>query len=192
MEDKRVSFLKEVVNNPQAVGAIAPSSEELAAAMADSIDWSRVKTAVEYGPGTGSITAALLERAGDREFFAIELSESYTEGLSERFPDLSVYNDSVENLPQILEERGLTEVDAVISSLPWVLFGEELQDRLLDRTVDALTQEGQFSTFVYLHGVMAPSAKRFREKLEARFQSVERSDIVWRNVPPAFVYRCER
>ena len=186
-----VSFLKEVVSNPQEIGAIAPSSAELGRALADSIDWSRVRVLAEYGPGLGSVTEAILERLEGREFFAIELNESYARSLQERFPDVRVYNESAANLPAILKSRGIERIDAVISSLPWVLFSDELQQEILDTTRAALEPDGQFATFGYAHTLLMPSRSRFRSKLEATFRDVSRSRIYWRNLPPAFTYRCK-
>lgn len=192
MSDKAVHFLKQAVNNPQTIGAIAPSSDELAEAAVESIDWTDVRVVAEYGPGTGAITAAIVDRLDGRDFFAIELNETYAQGLLERFPGLTVYHDSVENLQAILERHGVAHIDAVVSSLPWVLFSDELQERLLDETMRALSPNGQFSTFTYLHGLVTPRAKAFRERLESLFSEVKRSDVVWRNVPPAVVYSCRR
>jgi phospholipid N-methyltransferase len=43
-----------------------------------------------------------------------------------------------------------------------------------------------------VHGLVLKSGLRFREKIERRFRSVERSDVAWRSVPPAVVYHCQR
>lgn len=192
MAGSAVNFLKEFVTNPQKVGAITPSSEELAVALAGSIDWDRVRVAAEYGPGLGSITRAILERLDGQDFFAIELNEAYADSLSQQFPDLRVYRDSVANIEQIAATHGATRIDAVVSSLPWANFSEGLQDELLDATMNVLATDGQFATFSYVHGLMLKSGLRFREKLESRFRLVERSEVVWRSVPPAVVYHCQR
>lgn len=192
MAGSAVNFLKEFVTNPQKIGAITPSSEELAVALAGSIDWDRVRVAAEYGPGLGSITRAILEQLDGQDFFAIELNQAYADALSQQFPDLRVYWDSVANIEQIAVAHGATQVDAVVSSLPWANFSEGLQDELLDATMNVLAPNGQFATFSYVHGLMLKSGLRFREKLERRFRSVERSEVVWRSVPPAVVYHCER
>ncbi len=192
MAGSAVNFLKEFVTNPQKIGAITPSSEELAVALAGSIDWDRVRVAAEYGPGLGSITRAILERLDGQDFFAIELNQAYADALSQQFPDLRVYWDSVANIEQIAAAHGATQVDAVVSSLPWTNFSEGLQDQLLDATMNVLAPDGQFATFSYVHGLMLKSGLRFREKLERRFRSVERSEVVWRSVPPAVVYHCQR
>jgi phosphatidylethanolamine/phosphatidyl-N-methylethanolamine N-methyltransferase len=36
---------------------------------------------------------------------------------------------------------------------------------------------------------MLPAGRRFRRTLEQRFERVEARPIVWRNAPPALVYR---
>jgi phospholipid N-methyltransferase len=41
-------------------------------------------------------------------------------------------------------------------------------------------------------GVVAPAAWRFKKKLYAKFDKVETSRIVWSNIPPAFIYICEK
>lgn len=192
MARSAVNFLKEFVTNPQEIGAITPSSEELAAALAGSIDWERVRVAVEYGPGLGAITAAILERIETRDFFAIELNEAYAEALGKQFPHLAVYCDSVANIESIVATHGAPAIDAVVSSLPWANFSEELQDELLAATMNVLAPDGQFVTFTYVHGLVLKSGVRFREKLERHFSSVEKSDVVWRSVPPAVIYHCQR
>lgn len=192
VQGSAVNFLKEFVTNPQEIGAIASSSEELAAALAGSIDWDRVRVAAEYGPGLGSITKALLERLDGQDFFAIELNEAYADALSKQFPELSIYWDSVANIKEIAAAHGATLIDAVVSSLPWANFSDGLQDELLDATMSVLAPDGQFAMFSYVHGLMLKSGLRFREKLERRFRSVERSDVVWRSVPPAVIYHCQR
>jgi phosphatidylethanolamine/phosphatidyl-N-methylethanolamine N-methyltransferase len=62
----------------------------------------------------------------------------------------------------------------------------------LDEMMKALKPGGRFVTFAYLHGLLLPSAQRFADLLPQYFSSVTKSDIVWLNLPPAFVYRCVR
>jgi phospholipid N-methyltransferase len=146
----------------------------------------------EYGPGLGSVTAAILERIDGQDFFAIELNESYAEALNAQFPELSVYRDSVANIEAIAAAHGAGVVDAVVSSLPWANFSDAVQEELLEATMRVLAPDGQFATFSYVHGLVLKSGMRFREKLERRFRTVKRSEVVWRSVPPALVYHCER
>jgi phospholipid N-methyltransferase len=85
---------------------------------------------------------------------------------------------------------GMPAADCIVSGLPWAVFSSELQLRLLAAIRDALRSGGTFATFAYLHAAWLPAARRFREHLTSHFETVEESRVVWRNLPPAFVYRC--
>jgi phospholipid N-methyltransferase len=58
--------------------------------------------------------------------------------------------------------------------------------------LECLSPKGVFTTFAYAHAYWLPTAVRFRKRLKAHFGSVKTSRLVWRNVPPAYVYRCRR
>jgi phospholipid N-methyltransferase len=51
---------------------------------------------------------------------------------------------------------------------------------------------GKFATFAYLQGLIMPAGIRFRKQLETQFSKVEISKVVWKNLPPAIVYRCQK
>ena len=192
MTDQAVRFLKEFVSKPQEVGAIVPSSPALAREVVRSIDWDRVRVAVEYGPGLGAITAQILTKTEGKDFFVIELNQAYADRFRRSFPDIPLYRDSVANVASIAREHGVEAVDCVISGLPWANFSDAVQDELLDATFEVLREGGQFATFAYMHGLPLPGGRRFREKLNRRFRTVDRSPVVWRNTPPAVVYHCVR
>jgi phospholipid N-methyltransferase len=67
-----------------------------------------------------------------------------------------------------------------------------LQRDILKAAHDSLSDDGVFVTFAYLQGFALPPAWRFRSLLRGLFSEVKQSDVVWRNVPPAFVYRCRK
>jgi hypothetical protein len=80
-------FISEMVCHPKAVGAIAPSSSNLARHLVDSVDWHNTSTLVEYGPGTGVITEQILSQLPpETTFLAIEISARFAEMLRTRFP----------------------------------------------------------------------------------------------------------
>jgi phospholipid N-methyltransferase len=66
-------FLKAFIRNSAQVGAIAPSSVELASLMTDWLDWNTLTSVIEYGPGTGVVTEVVTKRIQQQtRFFAIE------------------------------------------------------------------------------------------------------------------------
>ena len=96
-------FVREFLLHPNCVGAIAPSSPGLALRMVQWIDWESVSTVVEYGPGTGALTSQILQhRRPDTKFFAVELNSEFAATLANRFPDLTILQDSVGNIEETL------------------------------------------------------------------------------------------
>ena len=95
-------------------------------------------------------------------------------------------------LDVMLKDRALPKADVVISGLPFAIFPEELQEKILQGVLRSLVPGGTFATFAYLQGVILPAGVRFRKKLESTFPEVTTSQIVWNNMPPAFVYRCRK
>lgn len=173
------------------MGTIAPSSDELAEAMTDQLELSRAEVVAEFGAGSGAFTARILPRLPPGTlFFAVERNPVMARHLRRRFPEVHLVEDSVENLPQILSRMGRDKIDCIISSLPWAFFEPPVQDRLLTQIVASLPPGGLFVTYAYVHGAMLPAGIRFRKKLVRRFALVRRSELVFRNIPPAFVYRC--
>ena len=65
--------------------------------------------------------------------------------------------------------------------------------KLLAVELDELLSEGgYFATFAYLQGLMLPAGIRFRKLLNELFSEVTTSRVVWKNLPPALVYRCRK
>lgn len=186
-------FFFNFITKPGTTGAIAPSSEKLAERMTEWIEWENVKTVVEYGPGTGAFTGAILANMKPGTcYFAIEVNEEMIKTLAKRYPHVKVYRESVENVQQLCEQEGVSQIDAVISGLPWAIFSSELQQKFMDATLSVLRPGGQFVTFAYLHGLPMSAGKKFKERLDTNFSECKRSKVVWMNVPPALVYRCRR
>ncbi len=188
-----VRFLREFVSAPRRIGAMTPSSPRLARRMVESVDWDRARAVVEAGPGTGAITGEILMRLQEGTlFFAVELHPGLGEIFRQHYPQVSLVQDSVQNLSRLCRQQGVEQVDCVISGLPWASFPAERQWDLLDAIVSVLPPGGQFVTFAYLQGVLLPAARRFHLLLKDRFSEVSRSRVTWTNIPPAFVYRCRR
>jgi len=186
-------FFCEFLLHPVRVGAIAPSSRGLALRMVRWIDWERVNTVVEYGPGAGVFTAEILQcKRPGTEFFAVELDSQFAALLARRFPDLTLLHDSVANIEALCRQQGVSEVDAIVCGLPWAAFSDRDQTAYLDAMMRVLKPGGHFATFAYLQGMILPAARRFRGKLLSYFGEVQVSPVVWLNLPPAFVYQCRR
>ena len=188
-----LTFLKTFLRHPTQVGAIAPSSQSLVRTMVDWFDWNQARGVVEFGPGTGVFTEAILDCLHpDAKFFAIERSAEMVATAQKRCPSAKIYEDSVTNVSQLCDQESMEQVDAIICGLPWAAFPESLQSEIMETMLQRLRPGGQFATFAYWQGVILPAGRRFSKRLDQTFSSVERSQTAWMNLPPAFVYRCVR
>lgn len=186
-------FLGTFVRSPMATGAVAPSSRWLAALMVEGMGLGGASTVVELGPGTGAFTGAILNEIGPQALLlAMEVNPEFARLLAERYPRVRVVNDSAERLPAHLAAHGRARADCILSGLPWAGFPLWLQERLLEAVVTALDPGGRFATFGYVHAAWLPPGRRFRRMLGRSFARVDTTRVVWRNLPPAFVYRCTR
>ena len=186
-------FFKAFLRNSAHVGAIAPSSSQLSAILADTLDWNTVECVVEYGPGTGVVTEEIARRLqGRTRFFAVEREPQFAEITRRRCPGVEVVQDCVTRIPELCRERGIKKVDAILSGLPWASFPPALTEEILAATFEVLPPGGKFATFAYWQGLLLPGSRRFREFLRDHFTTVERTRTAWRNLPPAFVYECVR
>lgn len=185
-----LSFLGEFVREPFKIGAVWPSSRALSQVVVDSCDIRPGDTVVELGPGTGSFTELLLRRVNGRgRLLAVELNARYACLLRERFPQCEVVNDSAENLVAQLQGR---LADCIVSGLAWGTMLPKTQNAIFDAILNSLAADGQFVAFGYLHAACLPTSQDFRRRLRRHFQQVETTPIVWRNLPPAFAFRCWR
>jgi phosphatidylethanolamine/phosphatidyl-N-methylethanolamine N-methyltransferase len=178
-----MSITREFLRHPVLTGAIAPSSPRLAETMTAGLGLERAVRVVELGPGTGVFTEAVLALLRpEARFTAYEINPRFASSLRERFPDVDVVTGSAEHL-------AVDHVDVVVSGLPWTAMTADRQRRILDAVTAALAPNGRFTTFAYAHAAWTPPARRFAASLRSRFAVVERTSVVWGNLPPAFVYR---
>jgi len=190
---ERLYFLKAFLRKPMTIGAACPSSPSLARAMLQDCDLKSAGVVVELGPGTGAFTRLILERIRPRTLFvALEVDQTCVARLRGELEGVAVYHDSAERLAHYLARHGREQADYVISGLPWTNMRPQVQDRILSAVLQCLGPKGVFTTFAYAHAYWLPTAMRFRKRLRQHFGSVRTSRLVWRNLPPAYVYRCRR
>lgn len=189
-----ILYLRQYLQSPTQIGAVAPSSDALAARMLETVDFDRSTAIVEFGPGPGNVTSLLVPRlkSGTR-FFAIEANGQMCKAFRSKFPGVQLHEGSAADVSSFCEREGLPaaeSVDAVVSGLPWASFSEGLQQSILEAVLRVLKPGGQMVTFAYNFGTFLPAGRRFSRTLPKYFSRVDRSRSVLWNVPPAFVYRC--
>ncbi len=193
MDGDLLKFLTQFRNAPRSVGAIVPSSRELAEAMIAPIDFEKARVIVEFGPGTGVMTTAIVKKLSPHtRYVGVEVNQTFCQTLTVRFPHLHFFNRGAQDIKEILTSLGVDSVDAIICGLPWASLPIDLQVRIMSAISDVLRPGGVFVTFAYLQGLVMPAAGMLRRRLKAQFAFVKTTKIIWRNVPPAFAYVCYR
>jgi phosphatidylethanolamine/phosphatidyl-N-methylethanolamine N-methyltransferase len=185
LDPEMALFLGRWLKAPHRIGALAPSSRYLGQAMARQVDLRQARLVVELGGGTGSITRALLAAGLPPErLIVVERDERLHRLLKERFPQLRVLRGDAAQLGALLRPLGVAGVSAIVSSLPLLSMPKRLRHRIVEQCFGLLAERGSLIQFTY--GLSSP--------LPAREYAVSGrvAARVWRNFPPAFVWRFER
>jgi phosphatidylethanolamine/phosphatidyl-N-methylethanolamine N-methyltransferase len=189
-------FASEALANFYTVAAVAPSSPHLAAAMVEPLPLSQTQVAVELGAGTGTMTRALLdELPRDATLIVFEINPRFFHYLRENFrdPRLVLINENVEKIETELRTRGYDHVDVVVSSLGLGFMSEEQRRNIFDGLMPFVRPHTVLTQYQYIHSMQFANGRLRRLSLRpllSRYFSSVKSKIVWRNVPPAYVFTC--
>jgi phosphatidylethanolamine/phosphatidyl-N-methylethanolamine N-methyltransferase len=112
-----LAFALGALRDLRRVGAIAPASHGLAAAVSDAASAAPGRIIVEAGAGTGAITGELLARLfGIKRFIVYERDPGYAKLLRQRYPWIETRNECASDVLRLL--GGQTEPVTIVSSLP--------------------------------------------------------------------------
>ncbi len=179
-------FFRAFFKNAKMVGSLRPSSKQLTKSMLNSVDFSKAKTIIELGPGTGVFTREILAKmAPDATLLVFELHDEFFHNLNKSIKDDRVHfiHDSAEKLKEYLDQHNMHQTDAVISSLPLANFPKELRANIVKAAIDSLADDGCLAQFQY--------SLQSKKYLKSMFPKVKINYIFW-NFPPAFVYTCRK
>jgi phosphatidylethanolamine/phosphatidyl-N-methylethanolamine N-methyltransferase len=192
----RAIFAMEALNDFRTVASVAPSSRYLVRAMLRPLPLEGARVVVELGCGTGVMTRALLKLLPpSATLLAFEINPRFTRYLRMIVSDqrLVLIDASAETVRVQLQRRGVEQVDAVVSSLGLAFMPAPQREAFLGEISSLLDDRGVFTQFHYLHGLQFQNGRLGRFDiaglLRRHFRSVQRS-IVWRNLPPAYVFIC--
>jgi len=182
--DDEVRFIRSWFERPLTIGAVTPSGKVLARTMARYVDPNSTGPVVELGPGTGPVTEALVNAGVDpARLVLVEFNPTFCRILRSRYPDATLVQGDAYSMRRLLESLLLQPAAAVVSGLPLVTKPIRMRWRLIRDAFDLMVPGAPFVQFTY--SVAAPLPKRL-----GGF-SVEASERIWMNLPPArvWVYR---
>jgi phosphatidylethanolamine/phosphatidyl-N-methylethanolamine N-methyltransferase len=178
-------FFRSWMQDPLAIGAVAPSGRTLAKLMVSGLyAGARV---MELGSGTGTVTRAILDcGVAQSDLYLVERNESFARLLRQRFPHAALLQEDATSLSDAT--RSLAgSFDFIVSGLPLVLFSRAQKQRLIERAFELLKTAGAFHQFTY--GLRCPIRRAALASLKLDSALI---GIAPFNVPPAFVYRLHR
>jgi len=183
-------FLTHFRKSPRTVGAIAPSSQQLARRMLDGLELTAGTRLVELGPGTGAITGEIDRRLPESaSCLAIDIDPVFSVRVGVRWPRIVSVCDRAERLAEIAGSRDLLPVDHIVSGLPFASLPAASASAIVAAIVASLRAGGTFTTFQYVHAYGFPSASAVRQTLTREMGSLPTSSMVLGNLPPALVLR---
>jgi phospholipid N-methyltransferase len=177
-------FLARWWRQPLTVGAVAPSSRWLAAAMLDAAQPLHGPV-LELGAGTGVFTRALIE-AGlpPAEISVSERIPAFAQALRQRFPQVGIIEgDAAALRPSMLPAPAA----CILSGLPLRAMDASIIERILRAAFECSAPAARLVQFSY--GLRCPVPASVREALGLQ---ARRHTWVARNLPPASVWCLRR
>jgi len=178
----KAMFLNSFLRHPGAIGSVIPSSQALVGRMLAPIDWAKVGTFVEYGPGVGPFCQQVLDRLRpDASYVAIDADADFVRYLRATFrdPRLQIVHGSAADVAAILNDHGLDTADYVLSGIPFSTLPAGVGEAIVQATHDILAPGGAFMAY--------QMSIRVGQLLRPVFPRIETA-MAWRNFPPARLY----
>lgn len=178
-----LEFLKTALHDHR-IGAITKSSPQTIARVVAAIPPSCAYL-VEYGPGDGTVTRAILDRLPQYgRLVAIERNATLAGELqSLRDQRLSIMHGDILDIAPRLHELPLPRIDAVVSCVPCTLLQPHERERLVRDTYAALAPGGAFIVYQYSL-LMRPLLQRYFSNVRLSFAPL--------NLPPYFVMTAKK
>jgi phosphatidylethanolamine/phosphatidyl-N-methylethanolamine N-methyltransferase len=176
-------FFRQLLSRPKQISAIAPSSRFLARAMAADLGPATGRV-VEFGPGTGVLTKAILAAGvSPQNLTLFEFNPDFVGHLRRSFPGVTVHNDGAQMAPSHVPQG----VSAVISGLPLLSMPLEIRESIVKAAFDILAPDGIYVQFTY-----GPRPPISDAQIAALGLTVRQTARVILNLPPARVFTFRR
>ena len=176
-------FLRALIARPKNIGAVAPSSRALGRAIARQLDPTRPGPVLELGPGTGVITAAILNQGiAPERLTLIEYDPEFAAAIAARFHGVHVIQGDAFDLNRTLGARHAEPFAGIVSGIPLLNFPTARRRTYVEALAECLLPGAPLIQFSYgMHAPVVPPTGH----------SVVCAAFVWANIPPArvWVYR---
>lgn len=184
----RHHFIVAAIRAPLKIGGFLPSSRALARAMASGVEVHKPGTVVELGAGTGVVTHALLQAGITPErLVVIERDMRLHSLISAQYPHLNILCEDAIELDKVLAGMGATKVNAVVSSLPFLVMPKHVRNAIQEQMAKVIGDDGVIIQFTY-----GPKSPITMKQMRKNHLHGRRLKLVVANVPPAHVWVYKR
>lgn len=179
-----LAYLKSLLTDKN-VASVTPSSRYTVRKAVRQIDFSRDITVIEYGPGTGVFADYMLKRmTPDSRLIMIELNAEFISILNKiDDPRAVVHQGSAEQVERIALEHGLSQVDYILSGIPFSFLPPEVKNTILAASARLIRPGGYFLAY--------QTSTHLEEALRHHFGTVT-TRLELRNIPPMCIYEAPR
>lgn len=176
-----LAFFRSWVNDPKAIGSVWPTGAPLARKLASVVNPRSDLPVLEIGPGTGTITKAILATGiAPEQLWTVEYSAEFCLRLQQSFPQVHVVHGDAFDLDATLGDASPAGFDCAISALPLLNFPLPLRKAFVNQVLDRLPPGRPLIQFSY--GPKSPAPPGFADYTTTHF------GMVLRNVPPAQIW----
>ena len=177
-------FLRQFLTNPRQVSAVAPSSRALARAITEGLGPDSGPV-VEFGPGTGRLTEAILARGVPPEnLTAFEMNGDFVTHLRQRFHGVHFVHAPAQQARAVL---GGAVAGKVVSGLPLLSMPPTLRESIVAAAFEVLAPGGEMVQFSY-----GSTPALTHHQLERLGLKVRLGRRVLMNLPPARIFHYSR
>lgn len=155
---EQLTFVGAFMSNPSGIGAIAPSSEELAEIMVESID-PKNSVVIELGAGTGPFTEKLVTKVAKDNLFVIENNKTFYEHLAKRFPEQNILCIDACELDQHIPKHLHGKVNVIVSGLPFRSLPSDVSSKILSSLKKVCAPNCKIIQFTYFNEPPLPLAE---------------------------------
>jgi phospholipid N-methyltransferase len=185
MPSPKLLFLRNFLKHPATLGSVVPSSRFLTARLLRRVDFQRARLIVEYGPGIGNISHAVVAKMHrDACCVLIEVNPDFVRHLRRVFEGdrrVRVVHGSAATVEGVVQKLGFKAADYVISGIPFSTMPEALRFSILTASNRVLRQDGRLLVYQFTRTVLPD--------LTSVFASVD-EEFEPRNVLPARLFYC--
>lgn len=177
-----LDFFGGFLRDPRSVGSVIPSSGRLERRVVAAADLASARAVVEFGPGTGGTTRALLRvMPAEGRLLALDVDPRFVAQVGAIGDErLESVQGSAADLDDILRERGWPAPDRVVTGIPFSTMPPEVARGVIGHVWDALTPGGTLVAYQFRGAVSDYASERFGPP--------EVASTEWINIPPMRVW----